>query len=41
MLQYGLKERHGQRLLSLPHSRNERPDPALLEASYAKFKSVG
>jgi putative restriction endonuclease len=41
MLQYGLKERHGQRLLSLPHSRLERPDPALLEASYAQFRSAG
>jgi putative restriction endonuclease len=41
MLQYGLKERHGQRLLSLPHSRAERPDPALLEVSYARFRSAG
>lgn len=41
MLQYGLKERHGQRLLALPEARVERPDPALLELSYATFRSAG
>jgi putative restriction endonuclease len=41
MLQHGLKERHGQRLLSLPLARVERPDPDLLELSYAKFRSAG
>lgn len=41
MLQHGLKERHGQRLLSLPPTRAERPDPALLEVSYARFRAAG
>jgi putative restriction endonuclease len=41
MLQYGLKERHGQRLLALPRSQREYPDPALLELSYQSFRSAG
>jgi putative restriction endonuclease len=41
MLQHGLKGRHGQRLMSLPRSRAERPDPVLLDRNYTAFKSAG
>lgn len=37
MLRYGLKERHQQRLMSIPRIRSERPDRDLLEASYSAF----
>jgi putative restriction endonuclease len=41
MLEYGLKERHGQKLMVVPPVRAERPDRELLEASYEKFRSAG
>ncbi|MFC9790210.1 HNH endonuclease [Rhodococcus sp. NPDC127528] len=41
MLEYGLKERHGQKLMTVPKARAERPDPGLLEISYKKFQAVG
>ncbi|QIX53197.1 hypothetical protein HFP48_10200 [Rhodococcus sp. DMU1] len=41
MLEHGLKERHGERLMVLPTSREERPDRRLLELSYGRFRSVG
>jgi putative restriction endonuclease len=41
MLEYGLKGRHGQRLMAVPRSRRERPDPDLLEIRYDKFRSAG
>lgn len=41
MLQYGLKERHGQPLMAVPRSRSERPDPELLDRSYASFLAAG
>jgi len=41
MLQHGLKDRHGQRLMVLPRSRRERPDPELLELQYEEFRSAG
>jgi putative restriction endonuclease len=40
MLTYGLQGRHGQRLMSLPRSRAERPDPELLDARYQRFRSA-
>ena len=40
MLKYGLQERHGQRLMSVPSRRSERPSVALLEAAYARFKQA-
>lgn len=39
MLRYGLQERHGQRLMALPRSRREQPDPALLNVSYERFQA--
>jgi len=41
MLEHGLKGRHGQRLMAVPRSRRERPDPDLLEIRYDKFRSAG
>ena len=41
MLQHGLKERHGQKLMVLSHARVEQPDPALLELSYERFRAAG
>ncbi len=41
MLTYGLQGRHGQRLMSIPTARAERPDPGLLETSYADFRAAG
>ena len=40
MLEHGLKERHGEKLMVLPAMRSERPDPELLEVSYKKFQSA-
>jgi putative restriction endonuclease len=40
MLKYGLQGRHGQRLMALPRSRAERPDPELLDARYQRFRSA-
>jgi putative restriction endonuclease len=40
MLRYGLQGRHGERLMVLPSSRREHPDPALLEMSYDRFRSA-
>lgn len=39
MLKHGLQERHGQPLMVLPRSHRERPDPLLLEQSYANFRA--
>lgn len=39
MLQYGLKERHDQKLMVLPALRVERPDLELLEIAYEKFQA--
>jgi putative restriction endonuclease len=39
MLRYGLQERHGQPLMTVPRRKAERPDRALLEMSYAAFRS--
>ncbi|MDV6269838.1 HNH endonuclease [Rhodococcus globerulus] len=41
MLEHGLKERHGQKLMVIPALRSERPDPELLALSYKKFQSAG
>ena len=41
MLEHGLKGRHGQRLMALPTSRSELPDPDLLDHRYAAFRDVG
>ncbi len=41
MLQHGLKERHNQPLMVLPRSRSERPDQALLEVEYDRFRQAG
>ena len=38
MLRYGLQERHGQPLMTVPKQRAERPDRDLLEQSYAGFR---
>jgi putative restriction endonuclease len=40
MLQYGLKERHNQRLMVLPQVRAERPGAEFLEFRYALFQSA-
>lgn len=40
MLEYGLKERHGQPLMVLPKTRAERPDRKLLEWSYQQFHAA-
>lgn len=37
MLQHGLKELHGAKLMKLPTARSERPRPDLLEIAYDKF----
>ncbi|KAF0959617.1 HNH endonuclease [Rhodococcus sp. T7] len=37
MLEYGLKERHGQRLMVVPKARSEKPDPEMLLQSYERF----
>ena len=41
MLEYGLKERHGQKLMVVPQQRSERPDRDLLEVRYQGFRSAG
>lgn len=41
MLEYGLKERHGQKLMVVPPARGERPDRELLAISYERFLSAG
>lgn len=41
MLEYGLKGRHGERLMVLPRNCSERPDRELLDLSYQGFRSVG
>lgn len=40
MLRHGLQERHGQPLMVLPPARRERPDRALLEISYERFRQA-
>ncbi|WP_338890476.1 HNH endonuclease [Rhodococcus sovatensis] len=40
MLQYGLKERHDQKLMVLPSVRAQRPDRDLLSISYERFRSA-
>ena len=40
MLLHGLQSRHGQRLMVLPTSRREQPDPARLAQRYGSFLSV-
>ncbi|GAA5228428.1 HNH endonuclease [Paeniglutamicibacter antarcticus] len=37
MLQYGLKERHGQKLMMLPNRKVEQPRADLLEIAYDRF----
>lgn len=41
MLEHGLKDRHNQRLMVLPHARSEYPDPQLLEIEYDRFRQAG
>lgn len=40
MLQYGLKERHDERLMVLPSQRRERPDDGLLEIAFERFRAA-
>lgn len=40
MLKYGLQERHGQELMSVPLRRADRPSTSLLEAAYARFREA-
>jgi len=40
MLQYGLKERHNQRLMVLPKVRGERPGGEFLEWRYDAFQGA-
>jgi len=40
MLEHGLKERHGQKLMMLPNARAERPRTDLLEMAYDRFRSA-
>lgn len=39
MLKYGLVERHGQHLMSVPRVLAERPDTILLERTYERFRA--
>ncbi|MFD6858151.1 HNH endonuclease [Rhodococcus sp. NPDC060090] len=41
MLEHGLKERHGQKLMVVPPARGDRPDRELLSLSYERFLTVG
>lgn len=41
MLEHGLKERHGQKLMVVPPARSVRPDRELLALSYEQFCSAG
>ncbi|HEX5348727.1 MAG TPA: HNH endonuclease [Pseudonocardiaceae bacterium] len=40
MLQHGLQERHGQRLMSIPRTRSEKPDSLLLQRRYEQFRAA-
>ncbi|SOD70787.1 putative restriction endonuclease [Jatrophihabitans sp. GAS493] len=40
MLQHGLKERHGERLMVIPNARAERPNADLLARAYQRFKTA-
>lgn len=40
MLEHGLKERHGQKLMMLPNARAERPSTDLLEMAYERFRNT-
>lgn len=40
MLQHGLKERHGEKLMVLPTKRREHPETSLLEMAYEKFRAA-
>lgn len=40
MLEHGLQGRHGQRLLSIPRARSERPDSLLLQQRYEAFRAA-
>lgn len=40
MLQHGLKERHGERLMVVPSTRAERPDADLLDVAYERFTAA-
>jgi putative restriction endonuclease len=40
MLRHGLQEHHGLRLMQIPRSRLDRPDPARLEQRYLEFRSA-
>lgn len=40
MLRYGLQERHGHRLMSVPAIKAERPNPASLEQRYERFRAA-
>jgi putative restriction endonuclease len=39
MLRHGLQGRHGERLMAMPASRTEWPDPTLLESAYERFRA--
>ncbi|MCD7052160.1 HNH endonuclease [Rhodococcus sp. BH2-1] len=41
MLEHGLKERHGERLMVLPPRKAEWPDLKLLELSYQEVRTMG
>lgn len=41
MLQHGLQERHGQRLMTVPRARCERPNSVLLQQRYEQFRAAG
>lgn len=41
MLEYGLKERHNQKLMALPRHRSEQPRRDLLEYAYEQFSLAG
>ncbi len=41
MLRHGLQELHGQRLIVIPRSRWDRPDPERLEERYQLFRAAG
>lgn len=40
MLRHGIQERHGRRLMALPHARSEMPDTGLLETAFDRFRSA-
>lgn len=41
MLKYGLQDRHAKGLMVVPSLRSERPDKALLELAYNRFRQAG